>query len=511
LRSFYNATYILATDGEFILPKAEYIDDDFFVIFYKLASPEWIIEVVIERLCYYAISFILKGGINGSRVLTGYWLDVRRETVVRFMHIADVHLGNQQYNLPARFDDFGRAFLRAVDLAIAEQVDAVVIAGDLFHKASVEPTTLIQAENGLVALQTAGITVVAVTGNHDKARYMAQASWLDYLAERGLVCLLTPYFDEEPLILAPWDTEARTGGYLDVGNVRFIGVPWLGASAPRILAEAADQWHTLDWAGINFTVLVTHAGVEGQMPNMPGGLKHDQLAPIKGKVDYLALGHLHKPYEVDNWIYNPGSLETCSFDEIKDKRGVYLVDVDAEGRHTAVHHVIPMRPFFTIEVLTDMYLTPDLLLDAVVSHIRQAKRRIEREVAAFEDQKHSAPVVRLVLKGNLHFDRAQLNLESLREALRDEIQVLHSRVYNQTTPPSIDVKLEDQMDRGALEQQVFESIVKNDARFGGDIAGWSQLMREIKLRVTDSAEPAEVYAMLDAHMQSLEMTSHVDH
>src|SRR5690606_37900417 len=111
--------------------------------------------------------------------------------------------------------------------------------------------------------------------------------------------------------------------------------PWLGAAAARVLGEVADALDALEAGETRCTVLVTHTGVEGQMPNMPGGLTFKQLEPLRGRVNYLALGHLHKPYEVDHWIYNPGSLETCSFDEMLYKRGCYLVDVTPDGQHSA--------------------------------------------------------------------------------------------------------------------------------------------------------------------------------
>ena len=316
-----------------------------------------------------------------------------------------MHLGNQQYNLSRRFNDFGQAFLDAVDLAIERDVDAVVIAGDLFHKASVEPKTLLLAEEGLKRLQAQSIQTLAVHGNHDRARYLAQSSWLDYLAERGLFHLLTPVFDEGQARL-----EAGTS-YVDIDGVRFIGVPWLGAAAARILHEVADCCATLDDDGIVCTVLVTHSGVEGQMPHMPGGLSFAELAPLRAHVQYLALGHLHKPYTVDGWVYNPGSLETCSFDEAQYERGVYLVDVEPNGAFSAEHLVTPKRPFHTIAVMTDLCPTPDDLVETVHTAIRQAAKKIKRETKAAPDPRRALPVVRVVLNGHLTFDRTRLDME----------------------------------------------------------------------------------------------------
>ena len=64
---------------------------------------------------------------------------------VRFLHMADCHLGYRQYNLRERFNDFGRAFHHVIDVAIREKVDFVLLAGDLFHKRAIDALTLNQA------------------------------------------------------------------------------------------------------------------------------------------------------------------------------------------------------------------------------------------------------------------------------------------------------------------------------------------------------------------------------
>lgn len=424
---------------------------------------------------------------------------------MRFLHIADVHLGNQQYNLARRFNDFGQAFLDAVDLAVERNVDAVVIAGDLFHKASVEPKTLLIAEEGLKRLQAASIEAIAVHGNHDRARYLAQSSWLDYLAERGLFHLLTPVFDEGRARLEPEIS------YVDVDGVRFIGVPWLGAAAARVLHEVADCCAALPADGIACNVLVTHSGVEGQMPHMPGGLSFAELAPLRAHVQYLALGHLHKPYAVDGWVYNPGSLETCSFDEAEYERGVYLVDVARDGTYTAAHLVTPKRPFHTIPVMTDLCRTPDELVETAHTAIRQAAKRIAREIKAAPDRNRALPVVRVVLRGHLTFDRARLDLEGLRRIAQEEIETLLVRVENRTSPLQVETLNPEGMDRQELERAVLEDLVRSDTRFSGNVTGWAGLMQQVKAMVLEGADPAAIFDLLDEGMPAAGEGEHVDH
>lgn len=430
---------------------------------------------------------------------------------MRFLHIADVHLGNQQYNLSERFNDFGRAFFDVVDLAVKRDVQAVVIAGDLFHKASVEPVTLLQAEAGLRLLQTAEIPVLVVHGNHDKARYLAQYSWLEYLCEQGLMCLLAPDMAVEPLSLLPWDQDGHFGSYVDVQNVRFVGVPWLGASAPRVLAEVARSLETLDSAGTNYTVLITHAGVEGQMPNMPGGLTFDQLAPLRPHVNYLALGHLHKPYSVDEWIFNPGSLETCSFDEIQYARGCYIVEVDEVGQHVVMHEQNLQRPFFSIDVKADLCPTSEALQDAVITRLREERRTIQRQVAAIEDETRQLPIVRLVLRGNLTFDRAGLDLDALRKVMREELEALYVRVENRTTPLGVQISVDESLGRAALERVVFESLVAGNTQYSDQIDLWTGFLQQVKTMALDGDDPAAIFGVLSDLMDGLEEGAHVDH
>ena len=55
--------------------------------------------------------------------------------MTRVIHTGDTHLGYQQYHEPIRREDFLAAFRQVIEDAVAEDVDAVVHAGDLFRRA----------------------------------------------------------------------------------------------------------------------------------------------------------------------------------------------------------------------------------------------------------------------------------------------------------------------------------------------------------------------------------------
>jgi len=90
---------------------------------------------------------------------------------MRFLHVADIHLGNYQYNNKQRYNDFFLAFKQVAELAVTQQIQVCIVAGDLFHKAAVDALTLLQAEDCLKVMREAGIRVLAVAGNHDRIRY----------------------------------------------------------------------------------------------------------------------------------------------------------------------------------------------------------------------------------------------------------------------------------------------------------------------------------------------------
>src|SRR5438270_13862914 len=84
-----------------------------------------------------------------------------------------------------------------------------------------------------------------------------------------------------------------------------------------------------------------HSGLEGQVPGMHGGLSPGQIAPFRETVRYLALGHVHKRLMEDDWVFNPGSTETNSFEEIDWPHGFF--DVEVTGGPSPAHTVTPVE------------------------------------------------------------------------------------------------------------------------------------------------------------------------
>jgi len=407
---------------------------------------------------------------------------------MRFLHIADVHLGYQQYGLKDRFDDFSRAFLHLVDTACDQDVDFVLLAGDLFHKRTVDPLAMRVAIAGLEQLQEAGIPVLAVEGNHEKAYYRDQFSWVDFLDAMGYLRLLNPTFKKGHPILESHGEEG--GAYVDLplddgGTVRVYGLKYYGASTSTAVQGFAEVLPTIDQTDVRYTILMMHAGLEGQLAHV-GRLKHNDLAPLREHVDYVALGHIHKPYSVDDWIYNPGSPETCGMDETQwPERGAYLVEIrpGTSQPHVARLRSTPRRPFHRFWLEVDGLTEPNAVYDAVRARIRRAERKVQHD---------PAPVVELTLTGVLPFNRYELDLDYVQGLLEEAWSPLTARVQSKITPADFEVDADAEASRPELERTIVQQLIERDARYRPQAEDWMEGALELKQLVLEGTRPQAI-------------------
>lgn len=412
--------------------------------------------------------------------------------MLKFLHLADVHLGNNQYQNDDRMRDFFYALHAVVRRhAIAEGVDFVLVAGDLFDRRNIEPRVLTQATLVFKELKDAGIPVYAIEGNHDRSGPHDGVSWLRYLSDWEWFRLLEPeHGDDGRLILNPWD--GRRGGYLEHGGVRIIGSRWYGSSTASVIAPLAAAIAALPPCPAQ--ILLFHAGLEGYIDSYSGGLSHHQLLPLKeAGVTYLALGHIHKRYEEGGWIYNPGSLESCNVAEFAEVRGAYLVSVDpATGEHTAQHldhrEFEVQRPFRRLRFDVTGHETPGAVLAAL-----EGELAANREAANRGDG-GDRPVVELTLTGVLGFKRHELELPRVEELVQKHLSPLLVRLRYDALPAEYAVApgVAVGTDRKQLEREIMRDLVARDARYGQDAERFSQIILSLSSRALAGDAAADI-------------------
>jgi DNA repair protein SbcD/Mre11 len=390
----------------------------------------------------------------------------------RFIHAADAHLGYLQYGSTVRYNDFARAFSAMVTDAVSRKVDFVLVSGDLFHKRSMDPQTLFQAVGLLAPLHEHNIPLVAIIGNHENPHIFEGMSWPDYLNVTEQIILLDAYMKENQFVIAPWDYKSRKGAYIDLPcGARIIGSRYYGASTPQVLSKYLEVLAALPSAP--YSIFMLHAGLQGTLDIQAPSVSRTQLDPLRAYTDYVAMGHFHKPYEQDGWIYNPGSLETVSVEEVSwEDRGYYYVEVvpGQQPKHNVTHIKSKRRPFLRVSFQVDTCTSPASLTAALLDYT-------SRQVAHYDQRQ---PVIEVSLRGALQFERTNLDLEAIEILLKQECSALLVRIHDATTTNETDIDLPENQTRTELEQGVLQELVGRDTRFRLASTQWASFITQVK-------------------------------
>ncbi|MEM7064250.1 MAG: DNA repair exonuclease [Cyanobacteria bacterium P01_B01_bin.77] len=373
--------------------------------------------------------------------------------MAKFLHVADVHLGFDRYNSKVRTTDFFHTLWDVFDrYAIGEDVDFVVIAGDLFEHRTIQPIVLNQAQLCLQELRTAGIPVIAIEGNHDNCPYGTKISWLRYLSDWDLLKLLEPAQGE--VMYAPWDEETRRGGYIDLAcGVRILGSSWYGAAAPKAIEQIAEAIAELP-PGPDSQILLFHHGLEGQVARYSGALRYSDLLPLReAGVDYLGLGHIHKHYTVDNWVFNPGSLEANNIEEGSFERGALLVELmGGEEIKAQLKTVYKQRPI----VRLSLKLRGQEALEEIEGLACQVIDRAISQKKVVPDQQ---PIIELRIEGQVGFERLELDIRQLQGLLQELSGALIFLLKYEVDNVAYGTPLPDDADRHQIEREIFTDLL----------------------------------------------------
>lgn len=421
----------------------------------------------------------------------------------RFLHIADIHLGFDRYNSPERTLDFYHALHDVVQrYAIATQVDFVVIAGDLFEHRLVPPAILNQAQLVMQDLQLANIPVILIEGNHDNLPYGTKTNWLRYMASWDWIILLEPDMalqdeDHPTAIYQPWNPETKRGGYIDLDcGVRVFGSCWYGASAPQAIARLADGIRALP-PGPDYQVMLLHHGMEGQIARYAGALRYRDILPLReAGIDYLALGHIHKNYELEGWVFNPGSLEANSVTEAacQMERGAYLVELTANGPKVELKQDYRQRSILRLSLDVEKSWTAAELEAAAIARI-QAK---------------PAPgaIVELRIRGQVGFNRLDVDVRRLQESLKTLSQALIFLLKYDVTGTEYATLLpgDEQLSRDRIESLVFQDLLAANNDYAQTFEILSQGLIDLKTELLGDRSPPELYELADLWLRRAQET-----
>ena len=272
---------------------------------------------------------------------------------MKFIHTSDWHIGRQFHNV-SLLEDQKHVLAQLIVYIEQESVDALVIAGDIYDR-SVPPSTAVELlDDVLVKIcMEMDVPVILISGNHDSAERLRFGA--KQLRQAGLHILGDIAKVTEPVII-PSAT----------GDVAFYGIPYHDPEMVRNLSgeriSSYDDAHTylveqiLDSKSDKHSnILISHCFIDGaeesdsERPLSIGGSDRVSFQPCL-PFDYVALGHLHAPqFKGAEHIRYSGSLLKYSFSEQHQKKGVTLVELDANGFKSSKH--LPLNPLRDMRIL----------------------------------------------------------------------------------------------------------------------------------------------------------------
>ncbi len=251
---------------------------------------------------------------------------------MRILHAADLHVGARPYQLDEIARVFEDSWLRLVEIALEERVDAVLIAGDVFDRPRPRNEHVALVARGIRRLVEKGVRVVAAHGEHDTPgrREMTVLELLE--------SMIDGFAAPRPRGSGPDQVAASI---VRIGDVDVAVYPMVKADPQarkklaRVLLPVYQR--VLEARGARRRVFLAHIGLQEVMPCPfpdPESCPHDAALSQIPRVDYAALGHVHREWLSTGPVAAayPGSAFPKDVSEARERfpRGALLVDLDGD-------------------------------------------------------------------------------------------------------------------------------------------------------------------------------------
>ncbi len=288
---------------------------------------------------------------------------------MKLLHFADAHIDMANYGrhdpetgLPLRVLDFLKSLDTIVDAAISQRVDLVIFAGDAYKDRAPAPTFQREWGKRIMRLSQAKIPTLLLVGNHDLSPAAGRAHAIqefDTLQVPFIRVLQKPEFltphdlwDVPVQVIAmPWITRS---GFMASVESSAVDTKELFSNIESRISELVEGW--IEEADKKLPLILTaHASVEGATFGMERMvmLGSDLVLPTSlvkdPRLDYVAMGHIHKPQDVNEGnhppVIYPGSIERIDFGEAKDDKFYIIAEVERGSAKVEWKKIEGTRPF----------------------------------------------------------------------------------------------------------------------------------------------------------------------
>lgn len=262
--------------------------------------------------------------------------------IMKFIHMADVHLGVQPDKGRPWSEDRAReikeTFVKVVEHAEEKKVDLLLIAGDLFH---MPPSEGMIRDVDYILSKLTHTKTIMIAGNHD---YLKSDSPLaSYKFSSKTICL---------------SADKISNVYMKDINVCVTGFSYGSKENEDDILD-----HIKPAKQGAFNILLAHGGDAKHLPFTRKNIRENNF-------DYVALGHIHKPEVIkENAVIMAGSLEPIDFTDTGARGYIYGEVVDGIVKT----EFVPMaqRSYMNLLINIKPDHTPAMILDLVDRQIRQ--------------------------------------------------------------------------------------------------------------------------------------------
>lgn len=262
---------------------------------------------------------------------------------MKLIHLSDLHLG-KRVNEFSMIEDQSYILDKIVDIIKSEKPNGVIIAGDVYDKASPSAEAVTLFDHFLTKLASLEVNTFVISGNHDSAERIAFGA--EIMNARGIY--LSKVYEGEATKVVLEDTE---------GSVNIYMLPFIKpANVRKYFEEVEIESYTDAMAAVigrmnvitdERNVLITHQFVTGAVTSdsenvSVGGTDNVDKAVFEG-FDYVALGHIHKPQTAGKeTIRYCGTPLKYSFSESSHEKSVTVVTLGKKG--DVEISTIPLKP-----------------------------------------------------------------------------------------------------------------------------------------------------------------------
>jgi DNA repair protein SbcD/Mre11 len=335
----------------------------------------------------------------------------------KFAHLSDCHLGAQKYPELRKLEI--KAFKNCLDICMAEKVDFIIIAGDLFHSNLPDMGVVKEAVSKLSQVKEKGIAVYINYGSHDFSPN--QTSIIDVITESGLMKKLfdARIFEDESgkeKIKLNFTQDQKTKAKLTGISGRKMGID-------DTYYEILDKKSLEDEKG--FKIFVFHTAIKNLLPEYLVKMDGIDIKRFPRNFDYYAGGHIHKricedkltnygvvTYSGPLFAGYPRDLEMSAKGE---KRGFFIVKFDEKNEKIQTCENLTFHP---LELAKYLFI----LFEADNKNSHELYDEIKKEIEEKSTQgKIRDRIIIIKVKGELSGGKtSEINFQEIRKFLKEE-------------------------------------------------------------------------------------------